>query len=212
MGLGIVVGILADLADVDSEGVDVYHEYFERVNKLLTKNKLLTHTEPEVLPRLDGRCELDSFPYSFLHYLRRAYAYRVADPMWMATPFPEGEKASADPVVDAETMHMKSHLLCHSDAEGFYVPIDFDAVLVDEDESIPGGMVGSSYRLMDELVYVAPALGIRLRGSELPDEEAEALNRDSDTEEGIWRERIVWLSLFEAARLSIKHRTAICFS
>ncbi|HEY5758634.1 MAG TPA: hypothetical protein VIU34_22565 [Steroidobacter sp.] len=29
-----------------------------------------------------------------------------------------------------------SHLLCHSDAEGFYVPIDFEDIIVDnEDES-----------------------------------------------------------------------------
>jgi hypothetical protein len=32
------------------------------------------------------------------------------------------------------------------------------------------------------------------------------------TSEGpFWTELAVWISLFEAARLSIKHKTAICF-
>jgi hypothetical protein len=73
-------------------------------------------------------------------------------------------------------------------------------------------MLGSSYRLRDELIYLAPALGIRLDGSQLADSDAEEINAEEDQEEGIWRERLVWLSLFEAARLSIEHATAICFS
>ncbi len=107
---------------------------------------------------------------------------------------------------------MASHLLCHSDAEGFYLPIDFQQILFDESGQIAGQMVGSSYRLRDELVLVAPRIGVRLSGDMLPDAEADKINADFDEETGIWLERIVWLSLFEASRLSIKHNTAIHFT
>jgi hypothetical protein len=65
---------------------------------------------------------------------------------------------------------------------------------------------------MNELAFVAPRLGIAMNGLSLDDDEAERLNeqivREADPLE---REKIAWLSLFEAARLSIEHRTAIWF-
>ena len=38
-----------------------------------------------------------------------------------------------------------SHLLCHSDCEGFYLPIDFADVIVDAKNQmrIAGGLLGS---------------------------------------------------------------------
>jgi len=212
MGLAISVGMLAELSDLDPEGVEFYRDYFVAVNDLLAKQGLPPHTEPETLPEMDNRCSLCSYPYSFLHYLRYAYAHRIADSKWVASPLPEGANPAADPVVEEQTMQMRSHLLCHSDAEGFYLPIEFREVLFDESERIPGGMVGSSYRLLEELAFVAPVLGIRLQGSSLPDEEAQAINDKVERQEGLWIERIVWLSLFEAARLSIKHKAAVCFA
>jgi hypothetical protein len=212
MGLAIEVGGLAGLAELDSEGAEYLRASFERVNTLLAKNGLPAHVEPEKLPNLDNRCSLDSYPYSFLHYLRRAFAHRVQNPLWIAAPLPEGGDPGDDPVVEQITSRQTSHLLCHSDAEGFYLPIDFAPILFDDANQIPGGMVGSSYRLRDELVLVAPALGIQLAGNLLLNEEAEAINSDLDKGEGIWIERIVWLSLFEASWLSIEHNAAIEFT
>src|SRR6202008_5022884 len=124
------------------------------------------------------RASLMSMPYSFIHYLRRAYAHRAADPAWMAAPLDEDEDPTDDPVLEEETEMLSSHLLCHSDAEGFYVPVDFDDVLFEEaeDGELPGGMLGSSYRLLDELVVVAPALGIRLDDGQLSDAEARRID------------------------------------
>ena len=75
-------------------------------------------------------------------------------------------------------------------------------------------MVGSSYRLRDELVLVlARCLGIQLAGNLLVKRgKVQAINSDLDKGEGIWIERIVWLSLFEASWLSIEHNAAIEFT
>jgi hypothetical protein len=64
---------------------------------------------------------------------------------------------------------------------------------------------------MRELVAVAPSLGIALSNGVLADSEADRINREVEVEGPFWIEKAVWLSLFEAARLSIEHHTAICF-
>jgi hypothetical protein len=211
MGLSIIVGIMSDVADADPEAVEHFRQEFARINDVLAEQGLPQHTEPEKLPAaLENRCALDGFPYSFLHTVRRAYAHRMRDPKWIAKPL--AEDAANDPLVEEVTREMTSHLLCHSDAEGFYLPLDFTQVVFDEQERITGGMLGSSQRLRDELVEVAPALGINLAAGELPDEEAERINTAMERESPLWIEQIVWLSLYEAARLSLKHRAAICFA
>src|SRR6185436_3680072 len=53
------------------------------------------------------------------------------------------------------------HLLHHSDAEGFYVPVDFDGVLhCDDTLEISGLIVGSSQRLLAECIQLRDALAI----------------------------------------------------
>ncbi|HWP39303.1 MAG TPA: hypothetical protein VNL70_00155 [Tepidisphaeraceae bacterium] len=213
MGLAVVVGIVAQVARADPEAVEHYREEFARINEVLVERGLPEHTEPEELPALANRCSLESYPYSFLHSLRRVYAHRVRDAAWVATPVLEQQEAMNDPLVEEVTMEMTSHLLCHSDAEGYYLPIDFDEILFDEQQDrITGGMLGSSYRLRDELLFVAPALGINVLGKALPDSEADRITSCMEQEGPLWIEKTVWLSLFEAARLSIQHRAAICFT
>lgn len=209
MGLAIVVGMLAELRQLDEKGARDFRETLDAVNDLLRRAGLPPHNEPETLPPLENRCEEIGFPYSFLHYLRRAYAHHLQNPGWRAAPFDESKNPARDALVEKHSRKMQSHLLCHSDAEGFHVPIDFKPMLVDDGKRIPGALVGSSYRLREELVAVAPALGIALNGTDLPDAEVAAISRDALDETGVWRERLVWLALFEAARLSIEHRAAI---
>jgi hypothetical protein len=159
-----------------------------------------------------SRCSQNSHSYSSLHYLRRIYAHVAKDPTWRATELAEGEDPVEDPVLDEVMNWMDSHLLCHSDAEGFYVPIDFEDVIVDnEDRELPGGLLGSTQRLMAELVTVAPTLGIELKNGELSDAEAKRLNREAHKRASFWVEKIVWLSLFEAARISLKYKSVISF-
>jgi hypothetical protein len=212
MGLAVEVGMLADLLVHDEEGAEWLRRSFAAINAVLKENGLPEHREPETMPPLDNRAGLASFPYSYLHHLRRAYAHWHANPGRPIKPCLPGEDPIRDPLLLDLQARFMSHLLCHSDAEGFYIPIDFADVVVGSDERIAGGLVGSSYQLMRELVGGAPALGIDLQARELTDAEAERLNAQADGGEGLWMERAVWLTLYEAARLSITHRSAICFT
>jgi hypothetical protein len=227
MGLAVCVGMLAELLEDDPESAKGFEEELAEVNRVLAAAGLPPHTEPRGPLELDSRASIDGFPYSFIHYLRRAYAHRVLSPDWMATPLADDVDPTADPKIQALLDGCESHLLCHSDAEGFYVPVDFDEVLFDGDggdeeeaegdadieepAGLPGGMLGSSQRLLEELVFVAPALGIRLDDGRLSDEEAERIDALIDEDDGLYREYVSWLLLYESARLSIEHRTAIVF-
>jgi hypothetical protein len=212
MGLSVGVGVLADLLDQDPEGAEWFDRSLAAASELLAQKGLRPHVEPRSLELPAGRASVGSFPYSFIHYLRRAYAHRCADPLWLAAPLGEHDDPTDDPVLEAEGDMFRSHLVCHSDSEGFYLPVDFDDVFfADEDAGIPGGMVGSSFRLLDELVLVAPALGIRLDAGALSDAEAARVG-ELACDHPLFRESCAWLTLYECARLSIAYRTAIVFS
>ena len=213
MGLAITVGALAELQQEDPQGAQDLIASLEAANALLKQAGLPQHAEPATLPELQSRALIDSFPYSFLHYLRRAYAHAALDAQWRATPLPDGEEPGEDPVLDEAQDTFDSHLICHSDCEGFYFPLVFDEVVfADDGHELLGGMLGSSYKLREELVTVAPALGIFLLGDELSDEEAERINARVDAEDGLDRELVAWLAIYEACRLSIEHKTAIVFN
>lgn len=209
MGLAIEVGLLADALANDPEDVDVFEEELAVVNRVLAAQRLPRHVEPRTLPEeARSRAGITGFPYSTLHYLRRAYAHRKADPAWRLTPLPEGEDPAADPLVES----FDSHLLAHGDAEGWYVPIDFaEVVTSDEDDDLPGGLLGSSQRLLEELRFVAPALGIALADGVLPDAEAARVNDVVLRNDPLWAEHAAWIALFEAARISVQYKTAIVF-
>lgn len=211
MGLAVEVGRLADLKANDEEGAAWLGRALGNVNAVLRENGLPAHAEPEALPPLRSRAPLDSYPYSFLHHLRRFAAHARANPKWKPKPFPKSADPAADPVIADQAAMLDSHLLCHSDCEGFYVPVDFPEPLFAGEDQIPGGMLGSSQGLMRELVAVAPVLGIRLSRGQLSDPEANRIGDVVEAEGPFWIELAVWLSLFEAARLSIEHRTAVCF-
>jgi len=212
MGLAVEVGALAGLAEVDPEGAEWLEQGLAVANRLLAEAGLPQHTEPVALAVPPSRASLCSFPYSFIHYLRYAYAHRVADPAWTAAPLPDSLEPCDDPIVQRELERMSSHLVCHSDAEGYYLPVEFTDLLFDEADELPGGVLGSSYRLASELVFVAPALGIALQNGQLSDEEAARVDTLSAIDEGLYREHAAWLALYEAARLSIACRTAIVFT
>lgn len=86
-------------------------------------------------------------------------------------------------------------------AVGLSVSTNF---LAGDERGLPGGMLGSSVRLIAELVEIASAIGVALdnRGA-LSDAEAETLAAETEDATQYWRERIVWLTLYEAARCSI---------
>jgi len=212
MGLDIGVGALADLLAHDADSAAWIRRSLKKVNALLAKEKLPAHDEPETLPPLRSRAAICGYPYSFLHHLRRFAAHAKTKPKWKPKPFPESKDPADDPVVIDELAMLDSHLLCHSDCEGFYVPVDFpDPLFSTSKIKVPGDMLGSSQGLMRELIAVAPFLGIKLKYGVLSNAEAKRINKAVKEDAPFWIELCVWLSLFEAARLSIEHRTAICF-
>lgn len=213
MGLGIEVGMLADLFEHDEEGAEWLREALANVNAVLAELQLPAHVEPESLPPMDDRSIIGSFPYSFLHHLRRAYARWKQNPDAPATPCPRDEDPASDPAVDDELFMFESHLLCHSDCEGFYLPLDFSNAIIDDknQDRIQGGFLGSSYRLHEELIAMAPCLNIRDAAC-LSDQAANEIQQAVQSESELWIEKGVWLTLYEACRLSKQHGTAICFA
>jgi hypothetical protein len=204
MGLAIGVGVLADLIVHDAEGAEWMRKSIAKLNKVLVENGLAAHHEPEKLPGMRRR-SVSSYPYSFLHYLRRAYACVVE-----GKPVRTGDITDEDLefVQDVTIDIMSSHLLSHSDAEGFYVPQAFDHPLCDD--RLPGGFAGSLPELLKELERVAPAIGIHCAKGKLAAGEKDKLARIED-DDPLFREKIVWFSLFEAGALCMKHGTLMVF-
>ncbi|GAB2506198.1 hypothetical protein GCM10027167_03130 [Nocardia heshunensis] len=187
----------------------------ELINKLLTENGLPAHQEPRVCGPATEREHEACFSYGMLHHLRYAYAHAVTFP---DKPLPLDDsdcQPSGEEMIDDIAIHLDCHLIVHSDCEGYYVPIDFNEVLFteeDEDGEYPiGCMLGSSQRLLRELIYVAPYLDITLIDDQLPDTALAAFSAPGHDERPYWSARLVWLALFEAARISLANNTLISF-
>lgn len=216
MGLAVSVGYLADVLAHDAEGAEWARNDLEKLNDFLEEEGVGRFDEPEELDRSLIRPHCASFPYSFLHYLRRVYALSKRSPDASIEPVGDEGIEAYDMVVEDESMMMDSHLLCHADHAGFYVPIEFSEPLFDSDDRgiAGGGMVGSSYGLRDELVDIAPHLGIELgEGGVLDDAEFDRVSERTDPAQAdpFERELVVWLALFENARASIEFGSAIWF-
>ena len=151
MGLGLTVGILTDLLEHDKEGADSTIGHFEEINSVLAKAGFNQHIEPTESEVWSA----DGYGYSGLHALRE-----VAGLAWNKQPLPRTprlfgreEAQNSDKLFDAVLPFLDgdpkigffaklfgktnvkeppafSHLVCHSDAEGYYVPLDFPVPLI----------------------------------------------------------------------------------
>lgn len=214
MSLAVSVGSLAwCLEEGYAEDAESYRADFREINRVLAANGLPPHVEPEVLPDLTDRSPLSGMPYTWLHYLRRAVAFARQAPGEFC-PVPEGEDPWNDPRIDRElSVKLNCHLICHSDTEGFYVPIDFPEPLYDDrDDGLVGGILGSSPQARRELILTAPLLGIRLMDGKLSDDTARQITDEADGDHPYWVERKVWLHLFERFRHSIEYGAAVMFT
>jgi len=233
MGLSLSVGLLIDLSAQDDEGTQYVKGQFEAVNKVLKAMNLGAHQEPtqlkEGLPWFG-----DMLGYSGLHYLRRIAAY-----LWAGKGLPEpgGNDPAKDAVVEeyydrivdppspilkrlfgrrASPTKRFDHLMLHSDAEGFYLPIDFAKVIIPPEEliNITGGVIGSTPRLLAECEHIAKALGIPNTIEAESKEVFEAIKRQG--EGAGWRrygiESFSCLQLMKACRLSIASGAAVAFT
>lgn len=213
MGLELSVGTLSRALGQSPAAAVTLYEEFGRLNRFLKQRDIPEHQEPETLPALANRAAFISMPYLWMHSLRRAVAY-ARNPATRFEPAHGMEAVTEDPLVVLErTIVRASHIICHSDCDGYFVPIDFEHPLYADDEaSLPGLILGSSVRMHAELVMVAPLLGIRLEGGQLADRDARRLAAEVGEDHPCAIERQTWLTLFELARLSLTYRTAIRFS
>jgi hypothetical protein len=235
MSVSIHVGALATAIeeDLDPEMTDRLRGQFDRINEVLRRNGLPPHREPEDTTTA-GNASLgfNNITNDAFENLRGVYAYCVADRSlrWkalgvvlteaelMATAVPHVVRAAQGAFRESVVTQIRSprhHLLYHSPWEGFFVPVDFPEVL--EDDELDGGSLGSSVRLLAELVQIAAPLGITLEGSVLGEEEARRLGDAGTSDSGgglceIAAERVplhTWLTLYQAATHSIRYAAAI---
>ncbi|RAL21209.1 hypothetical protein DL240_13840 [Lujinxingia litoralis] len=217
MGLAIGVGALVRFEQKNPKAAEEMRRDLAYINTVLEREGLPTHQEPESFDELEDpwpptRASLNSFPYSWLHYLRRFAAHVIRDPRWIPYPVEPGEDPADDPVLRQLYRQLQSHLLCHSDSEGYYLPVDFDEIFFDPKHKIRGGALGSSYRLREELLLLTDPLEIEVdEEGNLDDDYAAELAAQRPTGAPFAIERLIWISLYEAARLSIEHKTAIVF-
>ncbi len=231
MGLSLEVGMLADLTENDPESETDFRECLASLNKYLESIGLDAHREPE-------ECEVWSaqmYGYSGLHYLRRLAAHVDSSGDF---PTPGDAESSKDPVLNRyfedvdrprpgllqRIMSRRTrfarrfdHLIVHSDAEGFYLPADFSDVLISPPEfAIPGAMVGSVPRLLDELTRLAVLLEI----PDTLDAQSDALWDAAEQSQGVgdarWQqygvESFSCVVLREGCRHSLRTGAALVFS
>jgi hypothetical protein len=223
MGLTVEVGILVDVAESDPDALESLREDFAAANAALYEDGLPTYDEPETASW--EPLSFDMYGYSGLHYLRRIAAHVAAR---SELPPPGTDDASSDPVLeayyDAVTKGWRpfrrssridrrfDHLLLHSDAEGFYVPVEFENVLFTDD--VPGAMIGSAQALVRELEELAAALGVPTELDPESDELAEASEEQGDGEG--WKrygvESFTCVRLLAAARASLDRGAAVVFT
>jgi hypothetical protein len=172
------------------------------------------------------------FGYSGLHYLRRIAAHLDRG---LALPAPGDDSAAEDPILAEffETVSGPSpgllgrlfakkspfqrqydHILIHSDAEGYYLPIDFPSVIIVDDTEVAGGMIGSSVRLLAECRQLATAIGLPHDLDPEAEELWEAADAQGQAESGWQRygvEAFTCRRLMKAAEVSVDLKAMIVF-
>jgi hypothetical protein len=199
MGLTVHVGLLAlAVAEGDDEAADQLRGELAIINDILRQAGLPAHDEPESAAEVTPQ-SWDMIGYAGLHYLRHAAAHLD---LRGVLPPPSDDILDDDPVLDAyvcaalgdepstpEAARLLAgaagatsfdHLILHSAASGYYVPVPMDHPIVLEadegedyevapdtegfgagEELLPGGnLIGSSVGLRDELRRLRDALGV----------------------------------------------------
>jgi hypothetical protein len=219
------VGLPPGVGEEDPEYLEYFDGQVESVNKVLDAFGLPEYQEPFDIEE-EQTFECDMLGYSGLHYLRRLAAHLA---LKGELPPPGDETASDDPVLndyyrifDASFTQGKAaeipfqHLIVHSDAEGFYVPVEFDEVIIpDASLEIAGGMIGSSHALLRECTELALALEIP-EDLSLDDGAFDAAFDAQGEGDAKWEryrvESYTCLALIDACEASIETGAAVVFA
>ena len=216
MSLAISVFCLA--SGNEPEHVKFLEKEFKAINVALKKKKYPAHEEPTKLPaKYKPRSMVNSFPNDCYRQLRRFYenACRfVRDPKQYplkARRKPAEIEEAEDWIADTLEYDFDSNLLCHSQIDGYFLPLPEDGFLCGNGFA-GNGMFGSSNGLLKELVFLAPHLKITLVENVLTDEEhAKVWAECHNAKNKYMSEITAWLTLFETATTSIQFNTAIVF-
>ncbi|MER6345043.1 hypothetical protein ACWC10_06300 [Streptomyces sp. NPDC001595] len=214
MGLNMVVGVLSG---ADSDYTETLRAEFVGIAELLERAGARQWAEPD--PVEAEAAEFEMWGYSGLHAVRRLAVHLEADGR-LPEPLHEGRRATDDPLLSkvyqtlpGDPPGLFDHLIHHSDAEGYYVPVDFTHVIADS--KAPGGYLGSSVRLLTEVRRLAEALGLPEDLDPHSEEVFEATDAEQPASDGWQRygvESYVCLQLLQAAKLSIATGAAIAFT
>lgn len=225
MGLALCVGVPSEIRESDPEYVAYFEQQVETINGILESFDLPLHHEPFDVE--DERTfECDMIGYSGLHYLRRVAAHLA---LGRELPPPGDDGAASDTVLgdyykifDASFARGQAtgmpfqHLIVHGDAEGYYLPVEFEDVIIpDASLEIAGGMLGSSHALLRECKELAQAL--ELPEDLSPDDEVVLAAVDNQGEgETKWEryavESYTCLALMRACEASVEIGAAIVFA
>lgn len=230
MGLDLEVGALALRAE-DTETQQYLRAQFDAVNRHLAAAGLPAHREPASLPS-EQTVSFKMLGYSGLHYLRRVAVYLAAG---QGVPEPGTTEAPQDSLMEQyyeqaaqpaagllrrwlrrrpAFQHRFDHLLLHSDAEGYYVPVDFGEVVFAPETEVAGSMIGSSLRLQRECGELAAALGLPRDLDPESDELWQAADAQGQAHTGWQRygvEAFTCVRLLRAAECSVSSGAAIVF-
>jgi hypothetical protein len=195
MSVGFFMGVTDSFSD---EALPAADAFIAAINVALTQRNLPPYVDPVPPPdpyvdNLFGRSELDHHGAAILRGLA-AYAAN-----------------------NQAAIHLK--LIADNPYRVAFLPIEFVTPFeTDYRENIAGHLVpihvGSAGRLLQEVIALAPELGIPLEAGVLPDATAAKINDfaplyDGDTCELSEDQRTAWLLLYEGARLGVHHHAAL---
>ncbi|MER0242014.1 hypothetical protein AAHZ94_08250 [Streptomyces sp. HSW2009] len=214
MGLQLVVGVLGYAGD---DFTDLVRADSPVLGELLTQAGVGPWAEPA--SGAGQGAEFEMWGYSGLHALRRIAVHLAADGR-LPEPLGADRRASEDPLLRQAYERAPSdppgpfdHLIHHSDCEGYYLPVDFAPVIVDD--RARGGYLGSSVRLLAEVGRLADALGLPEDLDPDGEEVADAADAVEPAAEGWQRygvESFGCLQLMAAARHSLATGSALVFA
>jgi hypothetical protein len=237
MGLTIGVGWHSrDKQELDADEFDDFSEPYRVLSRELVGAGLPPHVEPVDFPEPEI-FEAEMIGYGGLHYIRRLAAYWVLTEK-LPSPDIEYEHAIQDPMIErlydklakndyrsrpqglwdritGKHEELFAHLMLHSDAEGFYVPTEFEDVIFEQGTDTGlGGMIGSSQKLLQECEILAKLI-------ELPpdidceDETLWDVSEDPEPEGPLWhqygKEAFGLARLITACRVSIRNKAVVVF-
>ncbi|MGB8813126.1 MAG: hypothetical protein WCC57_08065 [Paracoccaceae bacterium] len=238
MGLSVIVGVLSDIDDPEDQAR--FADLFKATAKAMIAANLPAHVEPTEIECWSA----EGYGYSGLHALREvAGLIWQGKPIPRAplitgkgeTPFAEAlfnqALASCGPLkqpgfiarlfgkpAPVASLPPFSHLSMHSDAEGFYVPVNFETPIIPKvmDQATASiWPLGSTQRLQSEIDHLAAVLEIP-DGLTSQDETLWEAIESPVTDQALWQAQPVAaysaIILREACRASLATGAAITFT